>query len=72
LSFLEAGKNYVATIYRDAPNAHWQENPEAYVIEKFIVNAQTALKLNLVAGGGTAISLWPANASDLKQLKKYK
>lgn len=72
LSFLEAGKNYVATIYRDAPNAHWQENPEAYVIEKFIVNTQTALKLNLAAGGGTAISLIPAEASDLKQLKKYK
>lgn len=72
LSFLEAGKNYVATIYRDAPNAHWQENPEAYVIEKFIVNAQTALKLNLAAGGGTAICLLPADANDLKQLKKYK
>lgn len=72
LSFLDNGKAYVATIYRDAPTAHWKENPEAYVIEKFIVNAQTVLKLNLAAGGGTAISVWPANTEDLKQLKKYK
>lgn len=72
LSFLDANKMYVATIYRDALTAHWKENPEAYVIEKYLVNAQTALKLNLAAGGGTAISLLPADANDLKQLKKYK
>jgi hypothetical protein len=72
LSFLDAGKTYVATIYKDAPTAHWKENPEAYVIEKYLVNAQTVLQLNLAAGGGTAISLLPADASELKQYKKYK
>ena len=72
LSFLDAGKTYVATVYHDAPTAHWKENPEAYIIDKYLVNAQTNLKLNLVPGGGTAISLWPANADELKQLKKYK
>ncbi|MFL5773996.1 MAG: glycoside hydrolase family 97 protein, partial [Flavisolibacter sp.] len=35
LSFLDNGKSYIATIYRDAPTAHWQNNPKAYVIEKF-------------------------------------
>jgi glucan 1,4-alpha-glucosidase len=72
LSFLDAGKTYIATIYKDAPTAHWKENPEAYVIEKYLVNAQTLLQLNLAAGGGTAISLLPADANELKQYKKYK
>ena len=72
LSFLDKGKKYVATIYRDAVDANWEKNPEAYVIEKFIVTDHTIINLNLVAGGGTAISLWPATEMDLKQYKKYK
>lgn len=34
LSFLDADKIYQAIIYRDADNADWKTNPEAYVIEK--------------------------------------
>ncbi len=72
LSFLDAGKPYVATIYRDADTAHWQNNPEAYIIEKFIVDSKTNLNLKLAAGGGCAVSLMPAGADDLKNIKKYK
>ncbi len=72
LDFLNTGQVYVATIYRDAADAHWQTNPEAYVIEKVLVDAKTILKLKLAPGGGTAISLLPAAASELKSLKKYK
>ena len=72
LSFLDADKKYVATIYRDADNAHWKDNPEAYVIEKFLVDAKTLLKLKLAPGGGTAVSLVPAKAEELKLYKKYK
>ena len=72
LSFLDADKKYVATIYRDADNADWKENPEAYVIEKFLVDSKTALQLKLAPGGGTAISFMPATAEELKQTKKYK
>jgi glucan 1,4-alpha-glucosidase len=72
LSFLDADKKYVATIYRDADNAHWKDNPEAYVIEKFLVDAKTMLKLKLAPGGGTAVSLIPAKAEELKLIKKYK
>jgi hypothetical protein len=71
LSFLDAGKNYVATIYHDASNADWKNNPEAYVIEKFIVDSNTKLDLKLAPGGGTAISLMPASATQIKSLKKY-
>lgn len=72
LSFLDTDKKYVATIYRDADNAHWKDNPEAYVIEKFLVDAKTLLKLKLAPGGGSAVSLMPAKAEEIKLYKKYK
>jgi hypothetical protein len=72
LSFLDKDKKYIAKIYRDAANADWQKNPMAYVIEEFIVDSKTNLKLNLVPGGGTAISLTPAGVNDMKALKNYK
>ncbi|GAA4454297.1 glycoside hydrolase family 97 protein [Nibrella saemangeumensis] len=55
LDFLEPGKTYEATIYRDGPNADWDTNPEAYVIEKRSVTAKTKLTLRLAKGGGCAI-----------------
>ena len=51
------GKKYEATIYRDAEDAHYDSNPEVYVIEKKIVDSKTILKLKAAAGGGYAISL---------------
>ena len=72
LDFLDPGKKYVATIYRDGDNASWNDNPEQYIIEKFIVDNKSKLKLKLAPGGGTAISLIPATAEEAKQVKKYK
>ncbi len=72
LNFLDAGKKYAATIYRDGDNADWKANPEAYVIEKFLVDNKTSLKLKLAPGGGTAISFNPASPEEIKQIKKYK
>ena len=72
LNFLEPGKKYLAKIYRDAGDADWQKNPMAYVIDGFIVDNKTALKLILAPGGGTAISLVPASSNDLKTFKSYK
>jgi hypothetical protein len=57
LDFLEPGKKYEATIYRDAENADWQTNPEAYVIEKKIVTNKSKLKIPLAKSGGCAISI---------------
>ncbi|MER3463687.1 MAG: alpha-glucosidase [Chitinophagaceae bacterium] len=56
-SFLEPNKKYIATVYRDADEAHWKNNPMAYTIEKITVDQNTTLNLNLAPGGGTAISI---------------
>lgn len=55
LDFLEPGK-YEATVYADAADAHYLTNPQAYVIEKQIVDADSTLHLRMAAGGGFGIS----------------
>ncbi|MBO9635187.1 MAG: glycoside hydrolase family 97 protein [Chitinophagaceae bacterium] len=72
LSFLEKGKQYLATIYADAPGADWKTNPEAYVIKQFLVDQQTVLKLNLAPGGGAAISIKPLTAPAPRSVTRYK
>jgi alpha-glucosidase len=57
LDFLDAGKEYQARIYRDAPDAHYLTNPEAYVIETRKVKAGDKIVAPLAAGGGLAVSL---------------
>jgi hypothetical protein len=59
LDFLTPGKKYKATIYQDGKDAHWEKNPKAYSIKTIEVTAKSKLKLNLAAGGGTAISFFP-------------
>ena len=72
LTFLTPKQSYVATIYSDAPNAHWQENPMVYQIQKFLVTDKTILKVALASGGGAAVSLKPATPEEIKKLKSYK
>lgn len=73
LNFLDKNIPYIATIYRDAADADWQTNPEAYSIEKFQVNSATVLKIKIAKGGGAAVSIKPASPSDdLKKIRKYK
>lgn len=55
LSFLNEGVTYKAKIFKDAANAHYNENPYAIEIEEVEVTAQSVLKLKQAPGGGTAI-----------------
>jgi hypothetical protein len=57
LDFLEEGQNYKATIYKDAKDAHWNNNPTALDIEELEVTSKSNILLKLVEGGGAAISL---------------
>ena len=59
LGFLTKGQKYKAIIYQDAKTAHWENNPKAYEIKTLTVTAKSKIELNLVAGGGTAISFEP-------------
>ncbi|MEM6329632.1 MAG: glycoside hydrolase family 97 protein [Planctomycetota bacterium] len=59
LGFLDRGRRYKAEIYRDANDAHWDTNPEAYVVEEQTVDANTVLTLRLAPGGGQAIRFTP-------------
>ncbi len=60
LGFLDAGREYIAEIYRDGDDADWEKNPYAIVIEEKRVSSTTKLSLPLAPGGGTAIRLRPA------------
>ncbi|MCS6929101.1 MAG: glycoside hydrolase family 97 protein [Saprospiraceae bacterium] len=71
LDFLQPERTYTATLYLDAPDAHWEKNPMAYRIEQYLVNYQTALKLSLAPGGGAAVSIRPATAIEEKRLRTY-
>ncbi|WP_286862514.1 MULTISPECIES: glycoside hydrolase family 97 protein [Sphingobacterium] len=55
--FLAAGKKYEATIYADAPDAHYKTNPQAYVIKKLKINNKSKLKQKSAPGGGFAIRI---------------
>ncbi len=57
LDFLDEGKTYYARIYRDADDAHYRDNPEAYEIEETYVDSEGVLELKLAASGGAAIKL---------------
>jgi hypothetical protein len=72
LSFLDANRKYIVIIYKDAVDAHWDKNPMAYAIEKYVVDAKTVLKIPLAEGGGCAASVMPAVPETLKRIKKYK
>jgi hypothetical protein len=71
LSFITKGIKYKATVYADAENADWQNNPEAYIIQQFIVDDTTILNLKLASGGGAAVSVTTATAAEVKSLKRY-
>ena len=56
MNFLDPDKTYEATIYADAENADYKENPQAYKIWKQDVTSADVLKMNMARGGGFAIS----------------
>ena len=59
--FLEEGKEYVATIYRDGPDAHWKDNPTSLAIEQMLITKDSKKVFQLAPGGGIAISLIAQN-----------
>ena len=55
--FLDASKEYEAIIYKDAEDAHWNNNPTSYKIEKMVITKDMERSFVLAEGGGFAITL---------------
>jgi len=60
LSFLPAGRSYVAEVYADGPRAHWLDNPLPVTISRQAVTSATRLRIAMAPGGGQAIRLRPS------------
>ena len=56
MNFLDPGKIYEATIYADAEDADYKDNPQAYKIWKQDVTSSDVLSMTMARGGGFAIS----------------
>lgn len=70
-SFLPKGKKYMATVYADAADAHYRDNPKAYKITKYQVDQNSKLNQACAPGGGYAISIMEApNDRALRGLPK--
>lgn len=70
LDFLETGKRYIATVYADAPDAHYETNPQAYTITRGVVTSKTRLKLKAAPGGGYGVRI--TEITDNNQTKGLK
>ena len=64
LDFLDAGRAYVAEVYRDADGADWQTAPLGVTVETGRVDTTTVLPVRLAAGGGQAVRIRPATDAD--------
>jgi alpha-glucosidase len=59
LTFLEQGRRYRAQVYRDGPEAHWDTNPYAIVIEEKTVTGGETFAVRMAPGGGFAVRFIP-------------
>lgn len=70
--YLPAGKDYIATIYEDGKDAHWDTNPQSYNIRQVLVNSKSVLKQKLAQSGGVAISIKEIGDQKVKGIKRIK
>lgn len=59
LDFLEPDVEYLAQIYRDTPESHWETNPFVHEIVEVTVRAGEDIDIILAPGGGQAIRFIP-------------
>jgi len=59
MSFLEMGKEYVATIYKDPIDGGWRSSPEEVIIESRVFKNGDRYDIVLPSGGGQAIRFSP-------------
>ena len=55
--FLESDVKYIATIYMDGLTAHYEKNPESYIITTFELSKNDIVPVRMAPGGGFAMSI---------------
>ena len=55
--FLDSGKQYETIIYRDDVDAHYLENPQAYITSSQKITSKSRIKISAAPGGGYAMSI---------------
>jgi alpha-glucosidase len=71
LEFLDPDRTYVARLYGDAPGTDRLSTPREVAVDAVLVDAEDTLVASMGAGGGQAVSLTPASASDRAGLPAY-
>jgi alpha-glucosidase len=59
LDFLDPNKRWMAHVYRDADDSHWESNPFAHVIEAVEITPRQEFAIRLAPGGGMAVRFLP-------------
>ncbi|MCR9290065.1 MAG: glycoside hydrolase family 97 protein [Bacteroidetes bacterium] len=59
--FLDDNRTYIASMYRDADDSHYETNPIAIEIEQMEIKKGMSKKIKMNEGGGFAISLMEKN-----------
>jgi alpha-glucosidase len=59
LDFLDTSKRWMAQVYRDADDSHWESNPFAHVIEAVEITPGQDFAIRLAPGGGMAVRFLP-------------
>ena len=67
LDFLDPDTRYDLILYGDSPDAHFRNNPEAYVINRFQVKKGDKINAYLAPGGGVAMSLQPTDTEMISE-----
>ncbi|MDX1671254.1 MAG: glycoside hydrolase family 97 protein [Balneolaceae bacterium] len=62
LTFLDPGREYVAEIYGDGPEADWKKNPMDIRITEETVDSETVMTMRLAPGGGQAVRFRPSDS----------
>ncbi len=55
--FLDADARYEATLYMDGVTAHYDNNPESYIISSFEISNSDMIPVRMAPGGGFAIAI---------------
>ena len=64
LSFLDKGKQYIATIYGDSMATDWENNPESIEIGSYKITSTDTIKAALSKAGGHCVSIRPLNQNE--------